>query len=113
VKVGFSNIFEAKTEANMMASFPQLVAAMATWCRANRKSCTRGAVTCGEKWIFFAYEAQGESNGSPGDSFGGRFARTNTFQIGHGLEDLDLIVGILMDWIENPEDVGMEFFEAV
>ena len=58
----------------------------------DRKECARGAVTCGDHWIFFAYQA-------PKGNDYAKYARTEVLDIGKGGEDLDLILGILVDWV--------------
>lgn len=50
----------------------------------------RGAATDGEYWIFFAHRAgENESN----------YARSRIFHIGADCATLDLILGLLMDWV--------------
>ena len=57
-----------------------------------RKECARGAVTSGDRWVFFAYQA-------PKGNDYAKYARTDVLDIGKDGEDLDLILGILIDWV--------------
>ena len=56
------------------------------------KECARGAVTCGDHWIFFAYQA-------PKGSDYAKYARTEVLDIGKDAENLDLVLGVLVDWV--------------
>ena len=51
----------------------------------------RGGVTTGEEWIFFAYRT--------GDDGGSCYARTEVFHVGEELENIDWILGVLIDWV--------------
>jgi len=63
--------------------------------RVHSKACGRGAVTCGEWWSFFAFE-------TPKENKMGRFGCVERLRIGEDAEDLDLILGILVDWVRLP-----------
>ena len=52
----------------------------------------RGGVTTGEEWIFFAYR-RGDDGGSC------CYARTEVFHVGEELENIDWILGVLIDWV--------------
>ncbi len=52
----------------------------------------RGAATTGDQWIFFAYK-HGEQ--------GNCYARTGIYQLEKDLSNLDLILGILIDWVRS------------
>ena len=58
------------------------------------KECARGAVTCGDHWIFFAYQA-------PKGSDHAKYARTGVLDIGKDAENIDLILGVLVDWVRS------------
>lgn len=49
----------------------------------------RGAATTGEQWIFFAYK-----RGKQGSCY----ARTEVCYLEEDLSNLDLILGVLIDW---------------
>ena len=117
---GSNSIFEARTFSELSTGLTQAVLAVANSCREtqcvpsrlprsiaqgillttlvlltrqlDRKECARGAVTCGDHWIFFAYQA-------PKGNDYAKYARTEVLDIGKGGEDLDLILGILVDWV--------------
>ncbi|KAI0756420.1 hypothetical protein C8Q80DRAFT_1278262 [Daedaleopsis nitida] len=99
VHAGSSNIYEARTCAELQAGLMQAVLAVATSCHETHKECARGAVTCGDHWVFFAYQA-------PKGSDYAKYARTEVLDLGKDAENLDLILGILIDWIENAEVFG-------
>ncbi|KAM5539983.1 hypothetical protein V8D89_006486 [Ganoderma adspersum] len=96
---GSSNIYEARAFSELQPGLTQAVMASAAACRETHKECARGAVTCGDHWIFFAYQA-------PKGSDHAKYARTEAIDIGKDAENLDLILGILVDWIENAEGFG-------
>ncbi len=48
-------------------------------------------MTCGDHWIFFAYQAPEGSHA--------KYARTEVLDIGKDAENLDLVLGILVDWV--------------
>ncbi|KAM5541324.1 hypothetical protein V8D89_004878 [Ganoderma adspersum] len=93
-KLGSENIFAARTLDRLEAGVPQCVLAAASWCRYGRvgQEVMRGGVTTGEEWIFFAYKR--------GDR-GSCYARTEVFHVGEDLENLDWILGVLVDWVED------------
>ncbi|TBU29777.1 hypothetical protein BD309DRAFT_654178 [Dichomitus squalens] len=99
VHTGSSNIYEARTSSELQSGLTQAVMASAASCRETHKECARGAVTCGDRWIFFAYQA-------PKGGDYAKYARTEVLDIGKDAENLDLILGILVDWIENSEVFG-------
>lgn len=110
-RIGSSNIFEARTLDSLLSSVPQVILAAAAACRQTKyvpglpcglatkmseclysKECSRGAITCGDQWIFFAYQAPKGDNPA-------KYARTTMLRIGDNGENLDLILGILDDWV--------------
>ncbi|RDX46782.1 hypothetical protein OH76DRAFT_1355485 [Lentinus brumalis] len=97
--VGSSNIYEARTCSELQSGLMQAVLAAATLCRETQKECARGAVTCGDHWIFFSYQ------GPKGGEYA-KYARTEVLDVGKDAENLELILGVLVDWIENAEVFG-------
>lgn len=59
-----------------------------------RKECARGAVTCGDHWIFFAYQ------GPKGGDYA-KYARTEVLDIGKDAENIELVLGVLVDWVRR------------
>ncbi|TFY73922.1 hypothetical protein EWM64_g10091 [Hericium alpestre] len=98
-QVGSSIIFEAKDIAMLKDHFPQVIAAMATWCQIHKKERARGVITCGDHWLFFAFKTRNDTQNKPA-----RYARSPVLEIGEGEEDLDLILGILVDWVQHPHE---------
>ena len=68
------------------------------------KECGRGAVTCGDHWIFFAYQA-------PKGSDYAKYARTEVLDLGKDAENADLILGILIDWVRSTQFVNLVMSE--
>ncbi|KAF8649924.1 hypothetical protein AX16_005481 [Volvariella volvacea WC 439] len=56
----------------------------------------KGALTSGEYWVLFAYQAAAE-HGSP------QYGRSTIFDIGQNMEDLEFIVGLFIDCVQFPE----------
>ena len=114
VHTGSSNIYEARTSSDLQSGLTQAVMASAASCRETQyvsrsqpwqtseftlicghsKECARGAVTCGDQWIFFAYQA-------PKGGDYAKYARTEVLDVGKDAENLDLILGVLVDWVRR------------
>ncbi|KAH9932090.1 uncharacterized protein BXZ73DRAFT_90022 [Epithele typhae] len=104
---GTSNVFEARAFSELASGLAQAVLAVASACRENQKECARGAVTCGDHWIFFAYQA-------PKGNDYAKYARTEVLSVGRGGEGVELVLGVLIDWVENAEVFGpQKYFRIV
>ncbi|PIL30274.1 hypothetical protein GSI_07452 [Ganoderma sinense ZZ0214-1] len=68
----------------------------------------RGGVTTGDDWVFFAYRRGGQN-----PSRSACYARTEVFHVGEDLENLDWILGVLIDWVENGKNFEhFEYFDV-
>jgi len=105
------NIYEAKPEElfTPRTSLPQ--AAMAAIIKAQHLQLKtfRGCVTSGKRWVFFVYNAEGPEHGQRKTVYwldeiplGERHNTTI---------NLELILGILHDWVEHGHDSHLRFFE--
>jgi len=63
-------------------------------------------VTCGDSWIFLAYQA-------PNGDYAGGYSTSPLIELGKEAEGLELIFGILLDWIEHTGDYDQEYFDYV
>ncbi|KAG1784537.1 uncharacterized protein HD556DRAFT_1427447 [Suillus plorans] len=96
-----SNIFEAKRD-NARFALPQAAIAAASYCQLQGLFTVRGVVTSGEEWIFFVYERRED---------GTRLVRSSPeYSLGHNLEGLALILGLLRDSIDNATSSEHVFF---
>jgi len=105
------NIYEAKPEDlfTPTTSLPQ--AAMATIIKAQQLQLEtfRGCVTSGKRWVFFIYNAE-----DPGNGQGKIVYWLEAIPLGerhNSTVNLELILGILRDWVEHGHDKSLRFFE--
>ncbi|PIL30246.1 hypothetical protein GSI_07424 [Ganoderma sinense ZZ0214-1] len=103
---GSVNIFVARTRVRLEDGVLQCVLAAASWCKFAGEEVMRGGVTTGDDWVFFAYRRGGQN---PSRSARACYARTEVFHVGEDLENLDWILGVLIDWVENAK--SFEHFE--
>ncbi|CAA7269834.1 unnamed protein product [Cyclocybe aegerita] len=108
------NIYEAKPEDlfSPIACLPQ--AAMAAIIKAQRLQMKtfRGCVTSGKRWVFFVYNAENFGHGQ-----GKTVYWLDAIPLGDGFYNptvnLELILGILRDWVEHGHDDSLRFFEYI
>jgi len=105
------NIYEAKPEDlfNPTTSLPQ--AAMAAIIKAQdlQLKTFRGCVTSGKRWVFFVYNVENPEHGQ-----GKTVYWLEAIPLGerhNPTVNLELILGILRDWVEHGHDNHLRFFK--
>jgi hypothetical protein len=58
----------------------------------SRKPAARAGLTCGRTWKFYVYKAA--TSDEPA-----RYAVSRLFNLGEDLSNLDLVLGLLIDWV--------------
>ncbi|TFK22426.1 hypothetical protein FA15DRAFT_706380 [Coprinopsis marcescibilis] len=101
------NIYEAKPEELFTPTTCLPKAAMATISKAEQLGLKtfRGCVTSGKKWLFFIWNA---------DQQGGTVHWLDPLPLGERQDttaNLELILGILRDWVEHGHDKDLRFFK--
>ncbi|KAJ3512375.1 hypothetical protein NLJ89_g3555 [Agrocybe chaxingu] len=108
------NIYEAKPEELFTPTTSLPRAALAAIIKAQRLQMKtfRGCVTSGKRWLFFVYNAENSGHGQ-----GKTVYWLDAIPLGDGLYNptvnLELILGILRDWVEHGHDDSLRFFEFI
>jgi len=107
------NIYEAKPEDlfNPITSLPQAAMAAIIKAQGLQLKTFRGCVTSGKRWVFFVYNAE-----NPGHEQGKTVYWLEPIPLGewhNPTVNLELILGILRDWVEHGHDNHLRFFEYI
>jgi len=105
-QMGSSIVLAATTLPEILDGLTQAVLTTASFCEDTNREYGRGIISCGEHWIFFAYRA-------PDNDEHGYYACIKMLDLGQNAENLDLILGLLRDWIYNADLGDHEYFNLV
>jgi len=105
------NVYEAKPEDLFIPTTALPQAAMAAIIKAQdlQLKTFRGCVTSGKRWVFFVYNAENPEHGQ-----GKTVYWLDAIPLGerhNPTVNLELILGILRDWVEHGHDNHLRFFE--
>jgi len=105
------NIYEAKPEDLFTPTTCLPQAAMAAIIKAQNLQLKtfRGCVTSGKRWVFFVYNEENTEHGQ-----GKTVYWLDAIPLGERHNptfNLELILGILLDWVEHGHDNHLRFFE--